>query len=102
MSFIDYIRSLPSANGATREFVLDAVRDPTFPEIKTWEAMEAYLKSRAAVEAVITAGKLVWDEYCRVTVAANDPYGIVQALQIGLLHYEAAKPQRAEQTRRMI
>jgi hypothetical protein len=34
--------------------------------------------------------------------ASHDPYGIAAALKIGLLHYEAATPQRAEQTRRII
>ena len=102
MSFIDYIRSLPRANGATREFVVDAIRDPTFPEVKTWEAMAIYLKGRGAVETVIAAGKLVWEDYCRATGTENDPYGIATALKIGLLHYEAATPQRAEQTRRII
>jgi hypothetical protein len=63
MSFREYIRIRRHTDNPQGDFVEDARGDPNFPDVKTWDEMEGYLRHRSASHEAIAAARVVWRQY---------------------------------------
>ena len=66
MTFNEYLTTRQPRNNIQGDFVIDARRDRSFPEVSTWSELKSYLWFRSAGHA-IEAARLVWAGY-RATV----------------------------------
>ena len=56
---------LPFGDTVDRAFVIDAIRDPSLPDPKSWEELEAYikLKNPEVSTDTLNAARHMWDVY---------------------------------------
>ena len=63
MPIKEYLKHRRAADTPEGDFVADALRDPDFPDAKSWDELEGYLRRRNACPEAITAGRVVWRQY---------------------------------------
>ena len=71
MTFKDYLNKRRVTSTPNGDFVVDAKRDPMFPDVQSWSQLETYLISRAASVDVVDAAKQVWKGYERALNVAK-------------------------------
>lgn len=62
-TFRDYVRGRRKTDTPAGDFVADLKSDSKFPDAKSWNDVENYLRSHGACEAAVNAGKSVWRGY---------------------------------------
>jgi hypothetical protein len=62
-SFKEYLKTRRRSYTTRGDFVVDAERDPNFPDPRRWAELKAYLVRRGAVPEVIQAARSVWRQY---------------------------------------
>lgn len=62
-TFTAYIRLWEERRTFAGHFVHDAIRDPDFPNPKSWRELQRYLESCRACNAAFEGARIVWREY---------------------------------------
>ena len=60
MTFNEFLRSLPPMDNPRGDFIKDASRDDTWPDVRSLEDIYDYLHSRGAVDGCTEAAYRVW------------------------------------------
>jgi hypothetical protein len=59
-SFRSYVLSRKTRDSLVGDFIGDAQRDRTFPDVATWPELRGYLWQRDACEGAFEAARIVW------------------------------------------
>ena len=65
MTFLDYLTHRRRSRSVAWHFVLEAKRDPDFPDVGSWEELEAYLSQLNACGAAVAGARATWRSFVR-------------------------------------
>lgn len=61
--FKDYLKAQPITDTPEGDFIEDALRDRDFPDVKSLDQLERYLRRCGAIPEAIAAARVVWGSY---------------------------------------
>lgn len=63
MTFIEYVKARRISDTPSGDFTMDARRDKSLPDAKSWTDLRCYLIRKGAGEEVLSAARGVWNAY---------------------------------------
>jgi hypothetical protein len=65
MTFKDYIATARRTPNARGDFIMDARDDKGFPDPKSWDELQGYLRRKMACQGAIDGARQAWRGYRR-------------------------------------
>lgn len=65
MTFKEYLASRRITDTPQGDFTKDARRDESLPDVKTWEELRSYIRTKTFHSEVLEAARLVWRAYLK-------------------------------------
>jgi hypothetical protein len=71
MTFRDYVTKRRITDTPMGDFVTDARRDRTLPDVRSWDELRGYLSGKGACSGAIDAARDVWRQFQKANTASK-------------------------------